>query len=84
MSAQEKRDAAVVFVPLGACRRQKTVQRARSTVNQEGTGGTEMTGRIAKHLNPFDWHRLKRTNTPVSEGLEVMQVVRRAQRKDQM
>ena len=52
-------------------------------MNQEGTGGTEMTGRIAKHLDPFDWHRLKRTNTPVSEGLEVMQVIRRAQRKDQ-
>jgi len=32
MSAQGKRDAAVVFVPLGACRRQKIVQRVRSTL----------------------------------------------------
>ena len=47
MSAQGKRHAAVVFVPLGACRRQQIVQRARSTVNQEGTCGTKMTGRIA-------------------------------------
>ena len=75
MSAQAKRDAAFFFVVLGAYRRPKTVQRARSTVNQEGTGGTEMTGRIAKHLNPFDWHRLKRTNTPVSEGLDPAHVI---------
>ena len=55
MSAQGKRHAAVVFVPLGACRRQQIVQRARSTVNQEGTCGTKMTGRIA--LRACCWTR---------------------------
>jgi len=61
MSAQGKRDAAVVFVPLGACRRQKIVQGARkivewarSTVNQEGTCGTKgRKGMQAGACEPF-------------------------------
>jgi len=45
MSVQGKRDAAVGFVPLGDCRRQKKVPCAKSTVNQEGTCRTKMAGR---------------------------------------
>jgi len=45
MSAQGKRDASVVITLPGACRRPKTVQWARSAVNQEDTCGAKKAGR---------------------------------------